>query len=93
MKLTEERETKDKRTSIARYNIYDRRGYDSEYNMLLPIPLIGYNPDDKFIIGANFHYVKHGFKKYRTPPSKNLEQAILLEPKHLMWSIEGIFLV
>src|SRR5690606_322110 len=25
-------ETKDKRTPISRYNIYDRRGYDSEYN-------------------------------------------------------------
>ncbi len=57
------RETKDKRTSIARYNIYDRRGYDSEYNMLLPIPIVGFNPDDQFMMGANFNYVKHGFKK------------------------------
>ncbi len=57
------KETKDKRTNIARYNIYDRRGYDSEYNMLLTIPMAGYNPDDQALIGANFNYIKRGFKK------------------------------
>ena len=56
-------ETKDKRTPISRYNIYDRRGYDSEYNMMIPIPIIGYNPDDKFMFGADINYVTHGFKK------------------------------
>jgi hypothetical protein len=56
-------ETKDKRSDIARYNIYDRRGYDSEYDMIIPIPIAGYNPDDKFLFGANFNIVKHGFKK------------------------------
>lgn len=57
------KETRDKRTSISRYNIYDRRGYDSEYNMMIPFPIVGYNPDDKFLFGADFHYVTHGFKK------------------------------
>ncbi|GAA5219771.1 metallophosphoesterase [Membranihabitans marinus] len=56
-------EAKDKRTSISRYNIYDRRGYDSEYNMMMPIPILGYNPDDKFKIGLNMKYVTHRFKK------------------------------
>ncbi|HTF21445.1 MAG TPA: metallophosphoesterase [Chryseolinea sp.] len=56
-------ETKDLRTSLSRYNIYDRRGYDSEYDITIPFPLVGYNPDDQFLIGASFDMIKHTFKK------------------------------
>ena len=56
-------ETKDLRTSLSRYNIYDRRGYDSEYNITIPFPVIGYNPDDQFLIGASFDMINHTFKK------------------------------
>jgi len=57
------RETKDKRTSLYRYNIYDRRGYDSEYDIMLPLPILGYNPDDGALIGAQLHFINYAFKK------------------------------
>ncbi|MEJ1237479.1 metallophosphoesterase [Chryseolinea sp. T2] len=56
-------ETKDMRSSLSRYNIYDRRGYDSEYDITIPFPIVGYNPDDQFLIGAQFDMIKHTFKK------------------------------
>ncbi|TDE10747.1 metallophosphoesterase [Dyadobacter psychrotolerans] len=56
-------ETKDNRTSLYRFNVYDRRGSDSEYDITLPVPIIGANPDDGFLLGANFNMTKYGFKK------------------------------
>ncbi len=57
-------ETKDKRTSLSRYNIYDRRGYDSEYDIAIPFPIIGYNPDDLFLLGGSLNVINHTFKKF-----------------------------
>jgi hypothetical protein len=57
------RETKDLRTPIYRFNYYDRRDYSSEYNILIPTPLIGFNPDDGVLAGANFNMIRYGFKK------------------------------
>ncbi|MEO5976034.1 MAG: metallophosphoesterase [Chryseolinea sp.] len=67
--VTADHETRDMRTNISRYNIYDRRGYDSEYDITLPLPVLGFNPDDKFLMGANFNVVRHKFKK--VPYSSN----------------------
>ena len=57
------RETKDNRTSLYGYNIYDRRGYDSEYDIVLPLPILGFNPDDGVLLGANFNLINYSFKK------------------------------
>lgn len=57
------KETKDKRTAQYGFNIYDRRGYDSEYDMVLPLPVLGYNPDDGVLVGAHFSRINYGFKK------------------------------
>ena len=56
-------ETKDLRTDLSRYNIYDRRDYASNYNIVVPLPIIGFNPDDGFLIGASFNMIRYGFKK------------------------------
>lgn len=40
---------------------YDRRAFI--YDNLLPVPSIGFNPDDGFILGPGATYVKHGFNK------------------------------
>ncbi|MDQ6479289.1 metallophosphoesterase [Dyadobacter sp. LHD-138] len=56
-------ETKDKRTSLYRYNIYDRRSAESDYDITIPLPIIGFNPDDGVLVGANFNMIKYGFKK------------------------------
>jgi hypothetical protein len=57
------RETKDRRTSLYRFNVFDRRGSDSEYNITLPVPVLGVNPDDGLLAGANFTMTRYGFKK------------------------------
>jgi hypothetical protein len=54
---------KDKRTKLYRYNIYDRRSSDSNYDITLPLPILGFNPDDGLLVGANFNVTKYGFKK------------------------------
>ncbi|GLU56537.1 metallophosphoesterase [Dyadobacter frigoris] len=56
-------ETKDKRTSLYRYNVYDRRSAESDYDITVPLPIVGYNPDDGILVGANFNMIKYGFKK------------------------------
>jgi len=56
-------EAKDKRTDKAIYNIYDRRAYQYEYNYTVPIPTIGSNPDDGFVLGASFLTTNYNFKK------------------------------
>ncbi|MCF0055968.1 metallophosphoesterase [Dyadobacter sp. CY356] len=61
--VIEGEETNDKRTGLYRYNIYDRRGTGSDYNINMPIPIVGYNPDDGFLIGGNLTMIRYGFKK------------------------------
>jgi hypothetical protein len=61
--LTLGTEAKDKRTDEAIYNIYDRRAYQYEYNYTVPIPIIGVNPDDGFLLGATFLNTSYNFKK------------------------------
>jgi hypothetical protein len=56
-------EVKDKRSNMYRYNVYDRRSSDSNYDITLPMPLLGYNPDDGFLAGASFSLTRYGFKK------------------------------
>lgn len=62
-KVVEGSETNDKRTGLYRYNIYDRRGTGSDYNINMPVPIIGYNPDDGFLIGGSLTMIRYGFKK------------------------------
>ncbi len=57
------KETKDKRTSDYGYNLYDRRGYDSQYDIVMPLPILGFNPDDGVLAGASFNIINYGFKK------------------------------
>jgi hypothetical protein len=57
------KETRDLRTSLYRYNVYDRRDAASNYNITMLTPIIGANPDDGFLIGASVNLVRYGFKK------------------------------
>jgi hypothetical protein len=56
-------ETKDKRTHLYRYNVYDRRSADSNYDISIPAPVLGVNPDDGLLIGASASMTRYGFKK------------------------------
>lgn len=40
---------------------YDRKAF--AYDNVLPLPSIGFNPDDGFILGPGISYIKHGFNK------------------------------
>ena len=57
----------------ASVNAVDRLGY--KYNVLTPLPNIGYNPDDGLSIGVMFSYVTRGFHK---EPYKQLHNLSLL---------------
>ncbi|MCE6989384.1 metallophosphoesterase [Dyadobacter sp. CY323] len=56
-------DAKVKKTGLYRYNIYDRRSADSNYDISIPFPVLGANPDDGFFIGSNVNITKYGFKK------------------------------
>jgi hypothetical protein len=56
-------ETSDKRTSHYGFNTYDRRNADSNYDITMPAPILGFNPDDGIFVGANLSMTKYGFKK------------------------------
>jgi outer membrane protein assembly factor BamA len=43
--------------------VYDRRSADSNYDITLPLPLLGANPDDGFFLGGAVNITKYGFKK------------------------------
>lgn len=44
-------------------NIYDRRSFDYEYDFTIPMPNLGFNPDDGFFIGLNTLTTTYAFKK------------------------------
>ena len=54
---------KDKRTNLYRYNVYDRRSADSNYDIAIPAPILGVNPDDGLLLGASATWMRYGFKK------------------------------
>ena len=45
-------------------NIYDRENIHYEYDFLMPLPIIGSNPDDGFLFGANATWTRYKFKKF-----------------------------
>jgi surface antigen Omp85-like protein len=44
-------------------NTYDRRAFHYEYNYTIPLPNLGYNPDDGFYLGLNTLTTTYKFKK------------------------------
>ena len=57
------KETKDRRSVEAEENTYVRRGPQYEKNIVIPLPIIGYNPDDGFLIGMGLNYTTFSFGK------------------------------
>lgn len=56
-------QTRDARTKRRIYNIYDHRAAHYEYDYLVPLPLLGQNPDDGFFVGFNITHTSYKFKK------------------------------
>lgn len=57
------KETLDKRSVQAEENTYVRRGPQYEKNILMPSPILGYNPDDGFLAGLGLQYTTFAFGK------------------------------
>ena len=62
-KVEKSSETADRRSHQAIKNIYDRRSVHYDYDYVLPLPLLGSNPDDGFVIGAKLLFTDYEFKK------------------------------
>ena len=56
-------ETKDRRSNIRENNIYNQKDYHYEFDYLVPLPVLAFNPDDGLMIGANLLWTHFGFKK------------------------------
>lgn len=56
-------ESKNRRSSDPYLNTYDRRAYHYEYDYTIPLPNIGFNPDDGFLLGLNTLTTTYRFKK------------------------------
>jgi len=57
------KEGKDKTSRRVALNTYDRRSFHYDPNYWLPLPNLGFNPDDGLIIGGIVSYIKNKFKK------------------------------
>ena len=56
-------EAKDKRTKEREYNLYDRRSIDHDYDLFIPLPIIGSNPDDGFLLGFGGVLTTYKYRK------------------------------
>ncbi|MFT5384849.1 MAG: hypothetical protein ACI8X3_001840, partial [Saprospiraceae bacterium] len=56
-------ESKNLSSNNRENNTYDRRAFHYEYNYTIPLPNIGYNPDDGFYLGINTITTRYKFKK------------------------------
>jgi hypothetical protein len=56
-------ETKNLMSNVRENNIYNRKDYHYEFDFLIPLPIIAYNPDDGLALGANLLFTHYGFKK------------------------------
>ncbi|HFA50690.1 MAG TPA: metallophosphoesterase [Bacteroidetes bacterium] len=56
-------EAKDKRSHFREHNLYDRRSLDHNYSFLVPLPVIGANPDDGILLGFAGALTTYKFRK------------------------------
>ncbi len=57
-------ESKNKTSNHRDNNIYDRENIHYEYDFLMPLPILGFNPDDGFVFGALANWVRYDYKKF-----------------------------
>ena len=56
-------EAADKTTNRREFNIYNRRALHYEYNYAMPIPVLGFQPDDGFFAGLTLQFIRYGFQR------------------------------
>lgn len=69
---------------------YDRKEF--KYDQLLPLPVLGFNPDDGFVLGGGFRFTKHGFKKepYKYTHSLTLNRTFRADGFNLNYEADYI---
>ncbi|MFK7935301.1 MAG: metallophosphoesterase, partial [Saprospiraceae bacterium] len=85
-------ETKDKTTDRRNYNIYDRKAWHYEHNFLIPVPLIGFNPDNGFLLGANLLWTTYKFKKDPYHATHNVQGSYAFATQSPQITYTGDFL-
>ncbi len=71
-------------------NAYDRKAF--KYNHSFVLPLIGFNPDNGFLLGGMFSGVWHGFKKDPYKMSHSLSGLYSFETEGFKFGYEGRFI-
>ena len=85
-------ETKDKRSHHRALNIYDRKTRHYEHNFFYALPILGANPDDGFLIGANAVWTTYAFKKTPYAALHHLKSTYAFSTKAWSLDYEGDFL-
>ncbi len=61
--LTAGPDTKNKLSDRREWNLYNRKDFHYEYDFMVPLPGIGYNPDDGLFLGAQLTFTNYQYKK------------------------------
>jgi len=91
-KLRLNSESKDRTSNVTEHNIYDRLGQQYDENTFLPIPQLGVNADDGFLLGFGGISTKFGFNKtpYAQKHSYALNYAFATKGINFIYSGEFI---
>ncbi len=85
-------ETSDRRSHEVIKNIYDRRAAHYDYDFVLPFPILGSNPDDGFVVGANLLFTDYEFKKDPYNATHNVIATFASSTKAFSLEYTGDFL-
>ena len=85
------REAKNLRSNNRDRNIYDRRHYHYEYDYTIPLPNLGFNPDDGFFLGINTLTTTYRFKKSPYAATHQFSGSIAFATKGVDLSYLGDF--
>ena len=56
-------EAKDKRSDRPELNTFNHRSPQHELDFTIPLPILGFNPDDGFLLGMALNSTRYGFQK------------------------------
>ncbi|MCP3933192.1 MAG: BamA/TamA family outer membrane protein [Bacteroidetes bacterium] len=91
-KVQKSAETKDMRSTRRILNIYDRTANHYEYDMFMPLPVVAFNPDDGFTLGADLKWLTFEFKKEPYASMHKVNMGYSFESESLFLNYSGDYL-
>lgn len=85
------KEGKDMTSNDREKNIYNKSDYHYEYDYMVPLPLVGYNPDRGLSLGANLLFTKYKFKKSPYASTHRVIGLLAFATKGVDLTYEGNF--